>query len=49
MDDLIGRRVLIYTADGESESATVLQVGPSLIRVQTDAGVVLIGNQWDEE
>lgn len=49
-DDMIGQQVAIYTADGESEIATVLAVSDrnANIKVRADDGEILIGNQWDE-
>ena len=48
-DELVGRRVWIETAYSEGEEATVLGVHPNsyTIRVATDGGEVLVGNQWD--
>jgi len=49
-DELVGRRVWIETAYVEGEEATVLGVHPNsyTIRVATDDGEVLVGNQWDD-
>ncbi len=50
-DDLVGKRVTIYTACGEEEPATVLAVSDRTtnIKVRDDDGDILIGNQWDED
>ena len=49
-DELVGRRVVIYTGHDEEEEATVIGVHPthSTIRVRTDDGEILVGNQWDD-
>ena len=49
-DELVGRRVAIYTCHDECEEATVLAVSDRTgnIRVLTDDGEILIGNQWDD-
>ena len=48
-DSIIGRRVAIYTAHGDCEEATVIaELHNGTIKVRTDDGEVLIGNQWDD-
>lgn len=49
-DELVGRKVIVYTVWDEEEFATVLAVHNLIdsIRVRTDDGEILIGNQWDE-
>ena len=50
-DELVGRRVFIITSQcDDGEEATVVGVHPTntVIRVRTDDGEILIGNQWDD-
>ena len=48
-DELVGQRVEIYTSQGDSEIAVVLAVSDrtSNIKVRSEDGAVLIGNQWE--
>ena len=48
-DPMIGERVIISTAYGEEEAATVLAVSDrnANIKVRADDGDILIGNQWE--
>jgi hypothetical protein len=49
-DDLIGRRVLIYTAYGDSETGVVVaEIGNGMIKVKSDEdGEILVGNQYED-
>ena len=48
-DELVGQRVEIYFADGETEEATVIEVHTqnANIKVRADDGEILIGNQFE--
>lgn len=48
-NEMVGERVIISTAYGEDETATVLAVSDRTanIRVRADDGDILIGNQWE--
>ncbi len=48
-DSLVGQRVWINCGYGDEEIATVLAVSTKTanIRVKTDDGRVMSGNQWD--
>ena len=49
MDELIGRRVVIYLDCSDELEATVIGVRESgMIRVRLDGGEILTGNQWEE-
>ncbi len=49
-DDLVGNRVYIQTGYGEDELATIIAVSDTTdkVKVRTDDGDVLVGNQWDD-
>lgn len=48
-DELVGRKVVIYTQVDESEIAEVLGVADDgTIQVLTESGQVMNGNQWDD-
>ena len=50
-DELVGQDVLIYTAYGEDEYATVLGIAPNgyTIKVRChEDGEIMVGNQWTD-
>ena len=49
-NEMVGQRVIITTAYGDEEAATVLAVSTrnANIKVRADDGDILIGNQWGE-
>lgn len=47
--ELVGRRITIACGYSDEEEATVIAVSikTDMIRVRTDDGDILTGNQWD--
>ena len=49
-DEMVGRRVTIYTVYNDEETATVLAISTKNCNIKVRAhkdGEILIGNQWE--